>query len=43
MCVQSMKEIFPEYADKVFCIENINSEKTIRNKRKPKNDTEFKF
>lgn len=29
MCVQSMKEIFPEYADKVFCIENINSEKTV--------------
>ena len=28
-CVQSMKKVFPEYADKIYCIENINSEKTV--------------
>lgn len=28
-CVNSMKDIFPEYADKIFCIENINSERTV--------------
>ncbi len=28
-CVESMKEIFPEYSDKIICIENINSEKTV--------------
>ena len=28
-CVQSMKEIFPEYEDKIWCIENINSNKTV--------------
>lgn len=28
-CVTSMKDVFPEYADKIFCIENINSEKTV--------------
>lgn len=28
-CVQSMKEIFPEYEDKICCIENINSYKTV--------------
>ena len=28
-CVRSMKTIFPEYADKVFCIENIVSDKTV--------------
>ena len=28
-CVRSMKTIFPEYADKIFCIENIVSDKTV--------------
>lgn len=28
-CVESMKKVFPEYADKIYCIENINSEKTV--------------
>lgn len=28
-CVDSMKEVFSEYADKIYCIENINSEKTV--------------
>lgn len=28
-CVESMKEIFPEYSDKIYCIENINSDKTV--------------
>jgi glycosyltransferase involved in cell wall biosynthesis len=28
-CVASMRKVFPEYADKIHCIENINSEKTV--------------
>lgn len=28
-CVESMKKVFPEYTDKIYCIENINSEKTV--------------
>ena len=28
-CVESMKKVFPEYTDKIHCIENINSEKTV--------------
>lgn len=29
LCVDSMKKIFPEYQDKIHCIENINSERTV--------------
>lgn len=29
LCVRSMKEIFPQYQDKIYCIENIISEKTV--------------
>ena len=29
LCVQSMKEVFPEYRQKIFCIENIISTKTV--------------
>lgn len=28
-CVESMKKIFPEFSNKIICIENINSEKTV--------------
>lgn len=28
-CVASMKDIFPEYACKIYCIENINSGRTV--------------
>ena len=29
-CVASMKEVFPEYKDKIICIENIITDKTIQ-------------
>lgn len=28
-CVQSLREVFPEYTDKIFRVENINSAKTV--------------
>lgn len=28
-CVQSMKDIFPQYSEKIYCIENINSINTV--------------
>lgn len=38
-CVKSMQEIFPEFADKIYCIENIISEKTVN--LFPKNSNSF--
>lgn len=39
-CVESMKEIFPEYSNKIVCIENINSKKTVN--VFPKNSNTYK-
>lgn len=30
ICVDSMKKYFPEYADKIYCIENIITKKTVK-------------